>query len=375
LKKKAIVSVVSDLFTDQRVNRTCSVLHDMGFDVLLIGRVKKDSKEVTGRPYPIKRFKLWFEKGFLFYAAYNLRLFFFLLFKKSHLLVANDLDTLLPNYLIARLKRIPLVYDSHEYFTGVPEIQQRIFVKKVWLFIERWIFPKLKHVITVNDSIAGLYINEYNKDIVVVRNINAVGQSINVKTRAELGMPIDKKIVLLQGAGINIERGAEEAVLAMKPAYGLQNVVLYIIGDGDVIETLKQMTVTHNIESKVVILPKKPLNELVHFTANADIGITLDKDTNINYRYSLPNKIFDYIHAGIPVLASNLVEVRKIVDGFNIGVIVENITPEQIAKSINCMISDEKMLALWKKNIKIAASELHWEKEKNKLIDVFKHYV
>ncbi len=373
--KKAIVSVISDLYTDQRVNRTCNVLHDMGFDVLLVGRKLKISNEITGRAYKIKRFRLPFEKGFLFYASYNLHLFFYLLFRKADLLVANDLDTLLPNYLISRLKRIPVVYDSHEYFTGLPEIQNRPLVKKVWHSIERFIFPKLNHIITVNDSIATLYKSEYKKEITVVRNIPAAFKIEKIKSRRELGLPVDKRIILLQGSGINVDRGGEEAVQAMLPQNGLHDVVLYIIGSGDVIATLKNYVKSENLEERVIFIPKMPAAELFHYTANADVGLTLDKDTNINYRFSLPNKIFDYIYAGLPVLATSLVEVRKIVETFNIGLIAENCNPEYLAGRIRQMLDDKNLYNEWKKNLIIAAQKLNWETEKIKLIHVFEQFL
>ena len=106
-----------------------------------MGRELPDSPIMNLRTYQTKRMKLFFTKGSLFYAFFNIRLFIFLLFKKIDLLVSNDLDTLLANYLISKIKGIPLVYDSHEYFTEVPELEGR-FAKKVWLAIEKWIFPK-----------------------------------------------------------------------------------------------------------------------------------------------------------------------------------------------------------------------------------------
>src|SRR5438105_4003003 len=160
--KKAIISVVSDLVTDQRVHRVASTLEENGLEVILVGRQMGKSLPLETRTYKTVRFRLWWEKGALFYAAYNVRLFFYLLVHSADVLVANDLDTLLPNFLISKIKRAELFYDSHEYFTGVPELMNRKGIQRIWKMIERYIFPKLKHVYTVNDSIASLYEKEYH---------------------------------------------------------------------------------------------------------------------------------------------------------------------------------------------------------------------
>ena len=365
---RIIISVVSDLVTDQRVHRTATTLCKTGHEVILVGRRKIDSLEIS-RSYKTVRFKLWWEKGAMFYAAYNIRLFFFLLFSKVDVLVSNDLDTLLPNYLISKLKGAKLYYDAHEYFTEVPELVSRPKIQKIWKSIERWIFPRLKNVWTVNDSIAKLYRDEYNMEVGVIRNVPFSTTAFTVRTRAELNLPPDKKILLFQGAGINIDRGGEEAVQAMQY---LDNCMLLFIGGGDVMSSLKAMAVQLNVAEKVHFIARLPFHELRSYTAVADIGLSLDKDTNINYRYSLPNKIFDYIHAGLPVLSSNLVELRKIVDGFKIGMIAESHNPVYLAERIKEMLSDEKRFDTWKENLKLAAAELCWEKEEKKLLQIFR---
>ena len=374
--KKAIVSVTNDLITDQRINKVCITLVKLGFDVLLVGRKQKSSAALESRNYRTSRMKLFFEKGLLFYAEYNIRLFFFLLFKKADVLVANDLDTLLPNYIISKLKSNNLVYDSHEYFCYVPELIHRPRIQMVWKVLEKYMFPKLKYVFTVNDSIAGLYKDEYKVDVKVVRNIPPLALQGNnegsLKSKSELGLPSGKKIILLQGAGININRGAEEAIQAMQY---VDNALFLIIGGGDVIQQLKQMANDLNLPDKIIFINKLPFNELMQYTRIADIGLTLDKSNSPNYRYSLPNKLFDYIHAGIPVLASPLLEIKKVYEKFNIGELIEDHDPKHVAKKINFMLNNEEMRQVWKENTKLAAQEYQWEKEENKLIKVYEKFI
>jgi glycosyltransferase involved in cell wall biosynthesis len=346
----------------------------MGYVVTLVGRRQRKSLALADRAYNTKRMFLLFEKGPLFYAEFQVRLFLYLLFHKADVLVANDLDTLWPNYRISRLKNIPLVYDSHELFCEVPELQNNPFKKKLWKRLERSMFPKLKHVFTVNDSIAAIYKAEYKVDIKVLRNIPSLSNQARVRLagKGELGIPEDKKIIVLQGAGINIDRGAEEAVLSMRM---VNNAVLLIIGSGDVIDVLKKMVSDLDLTGKVEFIGKVPFEKLVQYTRHADLGLTLDKDTNINYRFSLPNKLFDYIHSGVPVLSSGLVEIKKVIMEYGVGACIDSHDPQHIADKINSILNDEDTLRLWKKNTKIAAERLNWEIEEKQLIAVYTEFL
>ncbi|PKP51539.1 MAG: glycosyltransferase [Bacteroidetes bacterium HGW-Bacteroidetes-1] len=369
--KKAFVSVINDLVTDQRVHKSCLTLTKAGFKVLLVGRVLHNSPPMPERPYDCKRMRLLFEKGPLFYAEFNLRLFFLLFWHRADILLANDLDTLLPNFLISRLRKRPLIFDSHEYFTETPELVNRKLKQKIWKNIEKFVVSRLDEMITVNDSIANLFRHEYGLKVHVIRNLPLKYTPFNVLSRNDLHLPVHKKILILQGSGINVDRGAEELVMAMKQ---LPELLLLIIGGGDVIKSLHEMVEINGLQQQVTFLPRMPYAQMMQYTQNADLGLTLDKDTNLNYRLSLPNKIFDYIQAGIPVLASPLPEIKKIIDTYDLGTFVINHDPEMIASAIKQVFDDSDRLQQWQKNTIKAAKELCWENEENILLNIYGQY-
>jgi glycosyltransferase involved in cell wall biosynthesis len=372
-KKRIIVSVINDLVTDQRVSRTCHELYQMGYDVLLVGRKLPNSLPMPDVPYRTKRMKLWFKKGALFYAFYNWRLFWLLLFTKTDLLWSNDLDTLLANRWASKIKGKPVIFDSHEYFTEVPELEHNAFAKKVWKKIEQSIVPKLRYCITVNQSIANLFKKKYGKEFKVIRNVPKRNTIAKTATRKDLGMPEDKTILILQGSGINMHRGAEELVEAFK--FLPDTYYLLIVGSGDVIDTLKKMVVDLKLEQKISFVGKQPYAQLMQYTMNADAGLTLDKNTNINYELSLPNKIFDYIQCGIPVISSDLVELRNVITHYQVGTLVPEVKPESIANTIHNFFTTPLVYQQAKANTIKAAAELNWDVEKKVLHELMKEVV
>ncbi|MGC8864263.1 MAG: glycosyltransferase [Bacteroidales bacterium] len=359
--KKVIISVINDLATDQRVARVCYMLTEMGFTVMQVGRILPTSPPLPERPWEQKRMRLLFRKGPLFYAEFNLRLLIFLLFHKADLLVANDLDTLLPNFIIHKIRRLPLVYDSHEFFTETPEVIHRPLVRGVWLTLEKLMLPRLPWMITVNESLAEIFSRKYGIEVLSVRNVPPL-RSLPIPAHLiEKGIPEGKNVLILQGSGINIHRGAEEVVEAMRY---IDDAVLLVIGSGDVIEQLKEQAKQEGVAGKVFFFPRMPVDKLATFTAAATIGLSVDKDICPNYHFSLPNKLFDYIHAGTPVLASNLPEVRKVVEGWQVGRILPGHEPRVIADALKEMLADREALRCYRQNCLKAREELNWEKEK-----------
>lgn len=367
--KRVAFSVTNSICYDQRVLKMAETVSKLGCDITIIGRITAGCCGKEMIPFRTKRFRMIFKKGFLFYKFFNIRLFVLLLFNKYDILVSNDLDTLLPNFIVSRMKSVPLVYDSHEYFTGVPELQNRPFVAWVWKSIEKAIFPGLKYVMTVSDPIAALYEKLYSIKPVVVRNFsNSTGQ-ITPFSRIELGIDKDDLLLIIQGTGINMGRGAEELLGSIKV---LKDVSLLIVGSGDVLNALKKQVNELDIGRRVKFVHRVPWEELMRYTKSADVGVTLDKDSNDNYRFSLPNKLFDYISAGIPVLASDLPEVKKIIAENDCGIIIDEVTIEKICAAVIGLRDDRFKLAGLKKNAVSASKSIRWETESEKVSELYK---
>ncbi|MBT7395877.1 MAG: glycosyltransferase [Prolixibacteraceae bacterium] len=364
VKKRIIVSVTNDLVSDNRVHKVCTTLTKMGFLVLLIGRKLPKSITLNSRNYDTKRLNLMFKKGLLFYAEFNFRLFLFLLFSKSDVLLSNDLDTLTANFLVSKLKKKPLVYDSHEYFTEVPELINRPKVQRVWEWLESKIVPKIKHAYTVCDSIANVYKKKYGVSFKVVRNIPFAliypKEKIPQKKFSE-------KIILYQGA-VNIGRGLEQAILAMK---FIENAKLIIAGDGDIKPQLENLVEKENLQNKVEFTGRLPIDELEKLPPQADLGLSIEEDLGLNYHFALPNKLFDYIQAQVPVLVTNLPEMFAIVNKYQIGEITSTLEPNELAEKIRIALFDIEKRKEWLKNLKLVANELTWENEEKILDGIF----
>lgn len=364
--KKVILSVTNDLVTDSRVHKVALSLQKMSFQVLLVGRKLPKSKKLDQRPYKTHRMKLFFRRGPLFYAEYNFRLFLFLRVRKADIFLANDLDSLLANYLASKLKGKPLVYDSHEFFTEVPELLDRPVKRAIWQRIERAILPKLKYAYTVSESIAAQYREKYGTPFRVVRNLPHHEELILVPHEKNL-VTDHRKIILYQGA-LNIGRGLEYAIKAMQY---LDDARLLIAGDGDITMPLKQLAADLKLADRVRFLGKIPLEEMKYITAQADLGLSIEEDLGLNYRFALPNKLFDYIQQQVPVLVSNLPEMKKIVDDYQIGMILESHDPQQMANQFHEALFNWELREKWYNNLPLAAHDLCWENEEQVLFEIF----
>lgn len=362
---KICISVTNDIATDQRLERTVRTLVKAGHVVHVIGRKRTRVSLETSYPCQVRRFYLIFKKGPLFYAEYNLRLFLYLLVSRADVLLSCDLDTLAANYFAARIRGKTLVYDSHEYFTEVPELVGRPRTKKIWEMIEKRILPNVRYAYTVSPSIAEAYKEKYGIQMQVILNYPYRRKSF-VKSGFSLKMG-NEHIILYQGS-VNTGRGLEMAVLAMK---FVENARLVIIGEGDILSDLMRLSDNAGLTDRITFCGRVTTHQLFQYTMQADLGISLEEDLGLNYRYALPNKLFDYIQAGVPVLVSDLPEMAAVVNQYDIGKTIRTTDPRELAACFTTMLNDTEERNRWREKLQIAGEQLCWENEEAKLLQVF----
>lgn len=371
---RAIIAVISDLSTDMRVKKHAELLSSMGFTVTLIGRHCGRSLPLSFPNVTVSMIRVPFTKGPMMYISFNMTLMFRLfLLKKPDLYVANDLDTLVPCHIVSWLFRRPLVYDSHEYYTGQYSLTERDFKRSLWTKVERRLLPKVRYMITVSESIADLYRQEYGCDPVVIRNLPLPASDILPHKRSDLGAGADDLLVVFQdGSGDNPGRGADELLEAMTL---VENVRLVIIGTGKRIEEARQQVQKQRLDSKVIFLDRMTWEEMIRFIKCCDAGLSIDADTCINQRLSLPNKLFDTIGAGVPVITSPLPEVSAVVSRYRCGLVLDEMTPRAIAGALSVLRDDRQLLSVLKDNARAASEELTWEKEQTKERELFQSVI
>ena len=365
--KRIIVSVTTDLISDQRVHKICLSLHNSGNDVFLIGR-KLNDDIFFERPYKVKRFNMFFKKGFFFYMFFNIRLFLFLVFSKCDIYLSNDLDTLLANFLASKINKKPIVYDSHELFTETPELINKNFIKSFWVLIEKVCFPNLKYIMTVSEGIASFYKEKYKKPILVIKNVPFLNKefSNNMESFNLLNFNENQKNIIYQGS-LNKDRGISLMIDAMQYV----NANLFLFGGGDLENELKRNVIKKGLNKKIFFIGRVPFQKLKNITNKFDLGLSFEKDTCLSYRFSLPNKIFDYVHAEIPVLASNLPDIFKFINDNHIGEVLMSRNPKEVANQITIMLNKKKVYGRY---LKKAKNNFCWEKEEIKIFNLFNHF-
>ncbi len=356
---KVLVSVFNNLSTDQRVEKVCRTLSENGFSIELIGNNWGGLPDLK-RDYPVSRIILKSKILRYAYVEFQWKLYKELLKKADQhtILLSNDLDTLLPNYLVSKKLNLPLVYDSHEIFTEMPSVNGR-FTQNIWRSLESFIAPKLKFMMTASESYADWFHKTYGIERpVVVQNFPL--KSGNPQDYSIVNSP---KVIIYQGV-INPSRGLDKLIPEM---HKIENAELWIAGDGPKKKEFQELTKNLGLDDKVKFIGKILPEKLREITQKADLGVSIEENNGLSYYFSMPNKISDYIQARIPVVVSDFPEMRKVADHFKAGEKIRDYN--ELAQKIQLVLNNGKHS--YKDALDHAASQLCWENEENRLLGLF----
>lgn len=355
---KVLVSVFNNLYTDQRVEKVCQTLKQNNYEIELIGNnwggTPKMSRDYSYYRIPIKSKILRYA-----YIEFQWKLYQQLLKRadKNTILLANDLDTLLPNYLVSKKLMIPLVYDSHEIFTEMPSLTGR-WTQKVWRLLESQLVPKVQYMMTASKSYSTWYEKKYQiRKPITIQNFprKAVGNFDHSDN--------NPKIIMYQGA-LNPFRGLDYLIPVMKD---IPNAVLWIAGRGPHEQILRKLAEQHQVGEKVIFLGQKTPVELREITRRVDVGVSIEESRGLSYYYSMPNKISDYIQARVPIVVSDFPEMRSIIKNYGVGETIVDYS--ELATKIKQVLN--KGRETFREQLEVAAADLCWENEEQKILNLF----
>lgn len=361
-KSKIIIFGITGHFaTDQRMQRITAVALAKGYRPIVYYRnyLKYGSKKPEMPTLDIKTIGMnfSFNSGIVFYLSFNLKLFLKLLFKPADKYYAVDSDTLPAFTILSYLKGVPLIYDAHEYFCEVPELRGQNFKKKIWDHVTRMGVRRSVNRITVGKRLADELSKRYSKHFLCLRNVpsNPVAYPENNYSRPT---------IVYQGA-LNKGRELELLIEAMKT---LSEMDCLIAGEGDLSESLRnKASGLPNVKFLGLLSP----NELKRMTPGCFAGFNLLNDEgSLSYHFSLSNKYFDYIHAGVPSVSSFLPEYEELNSTDNCGICIEN-TAESLVKTMRNWMNHPEDYQKLKENTIIAKERYNWETEKMVLDEVF----
>jgi len=297
---------------------------------------------------------------------------------KPQIISGHDLTGLLIGWLsnIGRKDKAKLIYDSHEFELGryAERNKLQVFCIK---HLERFLMKRCAFSIMVNDSIADEVqrIHRLAQRPIVVRSTPEkweINQETIQEVRAELDSHFPSKgFLLMRHGNVGTGCGIEKLLEVVKRVSGVNAVIL---GNGTAayISSLKKLTEEYGIVDRVLFHPAVPITELWKYAGAADVGLSIPSAVSMSYYYALPNKLFENIQSGTPVIVSNFPELKKVVNQYGIGLLCNPESTEEICACVEKMRTDKAFYEQCKKNTLIAKEDLCWENEKEILKSAYK---
>ncbi len=366
-KNKVLITFLGNLNYDTRCKNLFNTLKVNDYEVEFLGFdwLTKDFEPVEGE---VTIYKL--HKGILslsFYLKFAWHIKFFLMASRASIIFAEDIYTLPFAVIFGKLKRAKVFYDSRELFGHLAGLKGKKVKQGFWRIVEKLFIKKVDHIITTGKLDSEFLIKKYKVDNpILLRNLPRYYKPEEEHNlRSLFNINPNKKILLYQGV-IHQGRGLQPAFKALKE---MQNCVLVIIGDGEFEDYYRKLAEEMGVNEQVIFAGKINQDEILSYTKTADIGLSIIENMSLSYYYALPNKLFEYIMAEIPVVVSNLPQMKEIVEKYKVGMVVDIDEPGKLVEVIRQLTENEVLYNKFKENCRTASQELNWENEVKNLLE------
>ncbi len=372
MKKILFVSIDPASASRRMINQINTAV-EIGFSPEVItvktaGITPPPNMEIDKIQYIVQKYK----KGILRFLEFNFHLFLLLIRKDFDILFCRGLWVFPAVIPIKLVKRRPIIYDAHEYFMGHTTFNGRSAKREIWRFVEKIAVKLSDALITVSEPIAEQYVKDYPelKDVYVIRNLphKVDLPSFNKKEIYEDSV---KSVVF---SGYLLPGRSLHNIIRAFSLINDKNIKLVIIGNGILKKELVQLTAELGLNDSVTFKALLPNHQVIPALSHYDLGLSLIEADCLNRQFALPNKFFEYLSAGLPILASNIITQKAYMERYKVGKTINPDTPETIAKAVREMLSDKINYPIWQKNAFMAANELNWQNESPKLKKIFKMY-
>lgn len=355
MKPSVSIWTTSQYPFDQRIQRVAAVMDSLGAEVTVWDRWTEK--------YPEGKIKPMVAKGPGFYLDYNLRIFQLARKHKTGLIYAADIDVM-PGLMwaLGPSKKIPLLLDLHEWFPEVIELKGKPVKRRIWQWIESQGVAFASAHMTVNHSLKYIFEEKYRKEFTVVRNVPEIVPGIEV----DPGIRLDNKVLYYQGA-LNEGRGLETAIGSLHLLPGWR---LWLAGVGDSSEKLKTKVEIEGLDDRVVFYGRKLPEELPDLAAQATLGLNLLNGQSKSYYYSLANKYFDYIYAGLPSIHMNFPEYRNLMQEYKVGGLLSDLSPRALADVVKQITSNNRQYISMVEQCTSAKNLYNWREESKVLVEL-----